>query len=264
MTYYGETFYQWINATARNSARVVLPIVVEQVKPTSVVDVGCGQGAWLEHWTELGVDDVYGIDGCHVDTAHLLIPLERFQVADLSHPFAIERRFDIAQSLEVAEHLPAEAGPSFVQSLCKLSDIVLFSAARPGQGGEHHINERAPSYWAKQFALNGYSAFDSIRPSLFDKKDVSPWYRHNSFLYANGEGRRRFAHIDSREQVSTLRQLDSIGDWKWVARCMLLRPLPEPLVTWLSRQRYHTVIRSGRLRGRIEKIHEYDPMNEKR
>jgi SAM-dependent methyltransferase len=245
MSYYDETFYQWVNATARNSARVVLPIVAEQAKPASVVDVGCGQGAWLEQWTELGVRDVYGVDGGHVDTDRLLIPPERFQVADLARSFAVERRFDIAQSLEVAEHLPAEAGPAFVQSLCELSDIVLFSAARPGQGGERHINERAPSYWAGQFASNGYPVFDSIRPRLLDSKDVSPWYRHNSFLYANAEGRRRLAGLD--DPVSDLRRLDSTGDWKWEARCMLLRPLPEPLVTWLSRQRYRSVIRSGRL-----------------
>jgi SAM-dependent methyltransferase len=250
MTCYDETFYQWVNATARNSARVVLPIVADQTKPTSVVDVGCGQGAWLEQWTELGVRDVYGIDGGHVDAARLLIPLERFRVADLVRPFDVGRRFDIAQSLEVAEHLPAEAGPSFVQSLCKLSDIVLFSAARPGQGGERHINERAPSYWAEQFASNGYAAFDSLRPRLLDKKKVSPWYRHNSFLYANARGRRRLSGLDPNGDVPSFKSLDVTGDWKWEARCMLLRPLPEPLVTWLSRQRYRSVVRSGRLRER--------------
>src|SRR5271165_4959339 len=111
MSYYDDTFYQWVNATARNSARVILPIVAGQARPASVVDVGCGQGAWLEHWAELGVRDVYGVDGGHVDTARLLIPSERFQVADLARPFDIGRRFDIAQSLEVAEHLPAEVGP---------------------------------------------------------------------------------------------------------------------------------------------------------
>jgi SAM-dependent methyltransferase len=247
MSYYDETFYQWVNATARNSARIVLPIVLEQARPTSVVDVGCGQGAWLEHWTELGVCDVYGVDGSHVDTTRLLIPSERFQVADLAQPFDIERRFDIAQSLEVAEHLPPEAGPSFVRNLCKLSDIVLFSAARPGQGGERHVNERTPSYWAKQFALNGYDVFDSIRPRLLNSREVSPWYRYNSFLYANADGRRRLSGLDPRSQVSSPRRLDSTGDWKWEARCLLLRPLPEPMVTWLSRQRYRHVIKAGKL-----------------
>lgn len=249
MSDYDETFYQWVNATARASARVVLPIVAEQARPASVVDVGCGQGAWLQHWAELGVQDVYGVDGAHVDTTRLLIAQDRFQIADLARPFAVHRRFDFAQSLEVAEHLPAASGPSFIQALCALSDIVLFSAARPGQGGERHINERPPSYWARQFAENGYAAFDSVRPGLVDRKDVSPWYRHNSFLYANAAGRRRLHGLDPDQPVSDQTILDATGDWRWAARCMLIRPLPEPLVTWLSRQRYRHAIRSGKLPG---------------
>ena len=92
------------------------------------------------------------------------------------------------ESLEVAEHLPADHGPSFVRYLCAHSDVVLFSAAQPGQGGEHHINERNPSYWASIFSEHGYDAFDCIRPLVARNRAIDPCYRFNPVLYANAAG----------------------------------------------------------------------------
>ena len=64
---------------------------------------------------------------------------------DLAQPLQIDRRFDLALSLEVAEHLPPECGSEFVQTLTDLSSVILFSAAIPFQGGTDHLNEQWPS-----------------------------------------------------------------------------------------------------------------------
>jgi SAM-dependent methyltransferase len=241
MTDYDDRFFDWVNATARKSAQVMLPIVAEQTRPSSVVDIGCGQGAWLEHWASLGVH-VTGIDGSHVDQDRLLIPRENFSVVNLAKPWDVARRFDLAQSLEVAEHLPSDVGPAFVATLCSLADIVLFSAARPGQGGERHINERIPSYWAGLFRTHGYLSYDSVRPLMAAQHQVAPWYRYNSMLFANATGVARLSLPARRAVVSDVSQLDVVGDWKWKARCAALRPLPEPVVTWMSKMRYRLVM----------------------
>jgi hypothetical protein len=63
------------------------------------------------------VGDVLGVDGNYVDEAELEIPREKFRAADLARPFRIGRRFDLAISLEVGEHLPEQAAATFVDSL---------------------------------------------------------------------------------------------------------------------------------------------------
>jgi hypothetical protein len=64
---------------------------------------------------------------------------------DLEQPLAQllgGERFDLAASLEVAEHLSSARADGFVEHLTRLSDRVLFSAEVPGQGGYGHRNEQ--------------------------------------------------------------------------------------------------------------------------
>src|SRR5262245_21633572 len=103
--HYDDRYFDWVDSGARISARTLLPRVQAALDVQSVVDVGCGRGTWLAVWTELGVTDVVGLDGEYVDRSKLAIPAHAFAVTDLSHDWSVERRFDLAQSLEVAEHL---------------------------------------------------------------------------------------------------------------------------------------------------------------
>lgn len=242
---YDTRFYDWVNMTARRSARIVLPIAQEACRPASVVDVGCGEGAWLSVWRELGVSDVLGLDGAHVARERLAIAPDRFRAADLSRAFSAPRRFDLAQSLEVAEHLPRASAEGFVASLCTLSDIVLFSAAQPGQGGERHVNERPPSWWAQLFERHGFVAFDAIRPAVVGDARVDPWYRFNTILFANPHGEARLSP-GARALRCAPGALGEGGDLAWKLRRAALAPLPEPVVTGLSRLRYRLVCALGR------------------
>lgn len=85
---------------------MVVPLVLQLIQPRSVVDVGCGLGAWLRVFQEAGISDIQGVDGPHVDTATLEIPAARFTAIDLRVAFGMARTFDLVLSLEVAEHLP--------------------------------------------------------------------------------------------------------------------------------------------------------------
>jgi hypothetical protein len=98
-------------------------------------------------------------------------------------PFSLSERFDLAISLEVAEHLPRRSASGFVRSLCQLAPIVLFSAAVPGQGGEHHVNEQWPEYWRQAFANHHFVMFDPFRPLLWHDERVAFYYRQNLFLF---------------------------------------------------------------------------------
>jgi hypothetical protein len=85
--------------------------------------------------------------------------------------------------LEVAEHLSDARSWSFVFDLTRLSDVVLFSAATPGQGGTNHINEQPLEYWQKMFELYEYVMKDDVRPKIADLDGVEWWYKKNIVVF---------------------------------------------------------------------------------
>lgn len=165
------------------SAREIVPFIVELVKPNSVIDVGCGLGAWLSIFAENGVEEVLGIDGDYVDIERLKIPMSSFLTRDLKQPFTLEQVFDLVLSLEVGEHLPSESANLFVDSLVKLGPAILFSAALPYQPGDFHINCQWPEYWANLFYQRGYVLFDCLRMKFWNNRNVSWWYSQNTLLF---------------------------------------------------------------------------------
>ena len=169
----------------RVSAEAVLSVVSDFIRPRSVVDVGCGGGTWLaagQHRSGGGIS-IYGVDGDCVNRSQLVIDEKFFHPFDLEERVTLNRRFDLAMSIEVAEHLTPARADSFVEDLTHLSDVILFSAAIPGQGGTNHVNEQWQSYWAEKFLRLNYVAVDCIRPKVWYDNSVEICHRQNIFLY---------------------------------------------------------------------------------
>jgi SAM-dependent methyltransferase len=195
---YGADFYEWFREGSTRSAMVVVPIVLELLGPVrTVLDVGCGVGAWLSVFEALGVQDIYGIDRDPPLDA-LTIPRDRFQQVDLRTPFDLGRVFDLVVCLEVAEHLPEDCSGHLVRSLARHGDAVLFSAAIPGQRGEDHINLQWLSYWSERFRAAGFRLFDLVRPKCWSDSRVEVWYRQNVVLF----GRAQAASVLARAPVA--------------------------------------------------------------
>jgi SAM-dependent methyltransferase len=157
---------------------------MERVAPRSVVDLGCGHGIWLETFVRHGVDDYLGIDGDWVPLEKLHFPRERFLAARLDRPLRLARRFDLAVSLEVGEHLPERGAKRFVRNIAALAPTVLFSAAVPYQRGTDHLNEQWPDYWAALFREHGYVVLDGLRPLVWSSDAVFSFYRQNVLMFA--------------------------------------------------------------------------------
>lgn len=160
---YASEFFDTIRGASHRSAQVVVPIVHSLVKPRSIVDAGCDDGAWLSMFRKLGVTDTFGLDGDCVDHRLVQILQDQFRATDLALPFGPRRNFDLAVSLQVAEHLPPSSAKGFIDSLAKLAPVVLFSAAIPLQAGAEHLNEQWPEYWAALFKTHDYLPIDCIR-----------------------------------------------------------------------------------------------------
>jgi SAM-dependent methyltransferase len=184
---YDTEFYDDIDAMSVESAAVIVPWLVGALAPRSVLDVGCGRGAWLAQFSRDGVSEVVGLDGDYVDPAGLHIQSSEFVAADLLEPPELDRSFDLVVSLEVAEHLPASVAASFVRYLAEAAPVVLFSAAIPGQGGVHHVNEQWPEYWARHFDSVGYHPIDAVRPKFWDDERVAFYFAQNTVVYARAD-----------------------------------------------------------------------------
>ena len=180
---YDVDFYASKRRQVTTTAESVVPLLLDWLEPASVVDVGCGTGEWLATFQQLGVGDVVGVDGDWVPRTDLHIPPDRFISHDLRQPLHLERTFDLAITLETAEHLPAESATIFVDSLVRLAPAVVFSAAIPFQLGTDHLNPQWPSYWASLFAAHEYEAIDSIRPLIWERPDIPYWYAPTMILF---------------------------------------------------------------------------------
>ena len=180
---YSPKFYDVQMAGSTASAEIVVPHILSLFQVSSVVDVGCGVGGWLQVFDRLGVKDYLGVDGDYIPRDKLKVAAERFRAADLTALPDLGRRFDLACSLEVGEHLPEEFAAQFVSGLVAAAPVILFSAAIPLQGGTSHVNEQWPTYWANLFASHGYVAVDCVRPAMFDNEKIEWWYRQNMLVF---------------------------------------------------------------------------------
>lgn len=118
---------------------------------TSVLDVGCGDGATIDWFAARGCR-VMGIDG--YPQAHPNIVRHDYSIAAL----ALGSRFDLGWSNEFVEHVEERHVPNFMQTFLACRHVMV-THALPGQPGHHHVNCRDDDWWIARFAEHGF-AFD--------------------------------------------------------------------------------------------------------
>jgi SAM-dependent methyltransferase len=242
---YKDHFYRFLASFAVRSAEQTVPVLCGLLPINSVVDFGCGHGAWLSVWRKAGAR-VMGVDGPYVDPQHLMIDADEFWAADLTRPFVLGQRFDLVQSLEVAEHLPGSRASDFIGTLTAHGPLVMFSAAVPGQGGEHHVNEQPLEYWREKFRERGYIAIDCVRPQVVENPLIEDWYRYNTVLYAE---KRHLERMPGRVRAFRVPDNQNLRDF-WPLpdriRHAVIRQLPSGAVDFLSRRKVRSVARKAK------------------
>lgn len=184
---YNNKCYEGFAESSIKSAREFAPFILKLISPKSILDLGCGDGAWLKVFNELGIKDYLGVDGNYADISILKIPKEKFKRFDLTKNLDLRRKFDLAISLEVAEHLDKKFTNTFIDNLVKHSGTIIFSAAIPFQGGTNHVNEQWQNYWVKMFEEKGYIFVDPFRKRFWNNNNVSFWYPQNMLLFTKRE-----------------------------------------------------------------------------
>jgi SAM-dependent methyltransferase len=240
--FYHRGFYSGYRDASLSSARAIIDVVLRHIRPpASVIDVGCGIGTWLKVWEELGAE-IRGIDGDYVRREQLLIDPEKFTPMELRAPVSPGGQFDLAQSMEVAEHLDESHSDGFVDFLCSLSPVVLFGAAIPYQGGDHHVNEQWPEYWAEKFRQKGYVCADVIREEVWNDPRCAYYYAQNSFLYIREDHLPNYPRLQQAASGTDIRCLARVHPRKWMSQIegtprleYLLGKLPSSLKDFVLR-----------------------------
>ena len=184
---YNKKFYEDLASGAERSAQIYLRHLFQYWVPRSVIDIGCGTGTWLSVCAEHAVSRLVGVDGTWNSQEKMVNPRIEFHAVDLNAVFSTNESFDLAMSLEVAEHIRPECSENIVDSLTGAAGAILFGAAFAGQPGDGHINTRPHSFWFEHFVKRGYVMFDLFRPVFWNNELVEPWYRQNTFLYVKRE-----------------------------------------------------------------------------
>jgi SAM-dependent methyltransferase len=253
-TPYTAEFYEGNVRSSIPSAAPVLRLLRELYAPTSIVDVGCGSGAWLTAAGELGFTTLKGYDGPWADPARFTSAAIDFTPVDLEHDEPkIEGRYDLAMSVEVAEHLSEKRSDVIVDALCAASDVVLFGAAIPGQGGVHHVNEQPQSYWVAKFIARGFTPYDVIRPAIWDNPDVKVWFKQNTLLFVKDS-----TSVLDRQQLDELVQpiWDLIHPEKYQVKIANLRKQWNQTQRELERRNRQLERQLERLRQRNGRLRE--------
>lgn len=168
-----DDYSTWV----RSSADAVLSII--NVLDKTIVDFGCGRGDWLTVARALGAKEVLGLDSYAINEHPLDIPS---LYTDITQPVQLDKRYDVAICLEVAEHIAETYADTLIDSLVHAAPVILFSAAVKGQGGIHHVNEQPPAYWYQKFIQHGYQCYD-FRHLLWNNTAIEPWYRMGCLVY---------------------------------------------------------------------------------
>lgn len=132
---YTKTFYRNnIKMTDKSAEILIKELINLYPKIDSVLDLGCGNGLYLDKFIKSGITNVVGIDGSINAKKESVIDEKYITIGDLSKNLNLIKSFYFTECIEVAEHLPAEFADILVDNVCSSgSEIILFTAAKPGQ-----------------------------------------------------------------------------------------------------------------------------------
>lgn len=119
-----------------------------ELKPKTVLDIGCGPGMYVHSLRDYGVT----ANGIDIDERTLNKPwLKQQSLFDLTH-----EKSEVVLCMEVAEHIESEREDEVVSKVADtVENTLIWTAAAIGQGGIGHINCKNKQDWADKFEKHG-------------------------------------------------------------------------------------------------------------
>lgn len=160
--------------------------LVREFGIASVIDVGCATGGMREVFARLGVDSWHGVEGDYTLAGSPDVEIHDFTEGPWPGG---PRSAHLCWCVEFLEHVDEKFIPNYMETVTRCPWVVA-TAAPPGHGGHHHVNEREPEYWYGVFAAWGYEFRADLTEMLRSKSTM-----RKDFIRARGMmfGRRQEA-----------------------------------------------------------------------
>jgi len=182
-TIYNKKFYSFSKEEVAKFVPEFVDIICKKLEPKSVIDIGCGIGLYLNEFDKKSVE-VIGYDGSPHAIKNSTAKPGLVNLYDLRNEFNPKKKYDVAMSVEVAEHIPTKLSDRLVSTLVKSSDLIVLTAAQKGQGGTDHINEQPKSFWIEKFEKRGFEFKKELTNEIVleMKKTNIPWWIYENFM----------------------------------------------------------------------------------
>lgn len=194
---YDARYYDYVDRLAAEAAPTMAASLLEMFAPATVVDVGCGTGAFLAEMQRRGAR-VHGLEYSDAGVARTRakgLGVSQFDLGSDVRPDLPHAQFELVTSFEVAEHLPAQLADRYLDTLVSLGRRVVMTAAVPGQGGLNHVNEQPNEYWIEHFARRGFRHQPALTRQLRERWSAGmreqKWYADNVLVFFRVDGEAR-------------------------------------------------------------------------
>jgi hypothetical protein len=166
----------------------IVESIISEYNPKRIIDFGCGTGDLARAFASQEVA-VEAIDGYSIPDFSNYNNI-RFTKVDLNDFDAtnsflkqFDLKFDLAISIEVAEHLNPAMSMSFIHWLTSSADVIVFSAAVLNQDGDGHINCRSRLDWYSMIKQNSFVIADTLRQHFKFNQRLALWHKLNIVDY---------------------------------------------------------------------------------
>ena len=165
----------------RETAEQVVDVFKKYIDFETVIDLGCGTGVYLDEFKKR-CKIAIGVDGNKDAKPDVLYDLGEKQ--DFIG-------YDLAFSIEVAEHIAPEKADNFADNLCCGEWIVMTTCPPDRSDSKYtkvaHLNEQHKPYWVNKMEKRGYKNEYLLQNRMqedFKKINGIPtWFNHNLMVF---------------------------------------------------------------------------------
>jgi SAM-dependent methyltransferase len=149
--------------------------LAERDCPMSVLDIGCGSGAYLKYFASQGAQRIRGIDG--IDGSFGYLQPDEYTRFDLANRLELSETFDLVICMSTLPNGLFDSEEALVNNIARhASKRIVFSSVLLGHSVSGRASSRLISYWLDLFESVGWY------PCLFDtlalrSLSTFPWFR---------------------------------------------------------------------------------------
>ena len=172
--------YNDLDTEEKPFAKRLVSWINDNLYPSHVLDLGCGPGTYVDCFTDLGIPCIGYDTDPRVEGKDNLLCKSLF---DLDHIA------DLVLCMEVAEHIDGSANDRIASTMFDAlapEGVLIWTAAKPGQGGVGHINCQTKEYWAEMLDNTGLIREPEIETELIsfiEKGYHMGWFIQNLLVY---------------------------------------------------------------------------------